>query len=504
MPVDLLDPISPLWPFAPTTYQAAVALVGHYTTASGPGDSAAQSVPSQSLGGFASTTAWAGGVLHDLFNRAAAADVRDGRADVRCVYFANPDPDVTHKDARAYLVANTPGAAGLSVGVDPRPVTDLDSLAPQAVEVDTAYGSPAGVAFAQPADYDSGVQLGDLPPGTGRPLWLRRLPAGAGAPYDSADLVVESKNGTTVRRIYWETEPYNDQTTVQLPPVFSATPSPFTRVAVDFLTAGGARVTWELDRTMVDPLPWYFQLQASQSGVAGASDWVDVGPPAGADALFLVDDAQRLYGASATLHYRVVLTTPVGAYVSPAANVYGLLTKEQWLRAREVMRKESLVMRRFVGVNGWLLKAKRYGALCSCVDPTTGEVNNSSDPVCFGTGYVGGYHPPVPLFFANLSNPDAYERAAYNEARGTVRPVVVTGRVVADLPVVSRDAWVQAGSDERYYVADVRELVAVGSTPVVYQVTLRLAPRSDVLYALPIARPPYPTPDWATPVVINL
>lgn len=468
-----------------------------YTTAEGPGGSAAQPVPANSLGGFASLTPWAGGVLHDLFNLAAAADVRDARADFRCVYVSNPGPDPI-ADVRVSVVARSPGAAGLMVGVDPRPVTYADSMAPQAVAVGTSYGAPAGVGFSTPPDYVNGLPIGDLPAGAGRALWFRRTPMGtAGAAYDAADVTAAGANGdgTVVRRLYWETAPYAQQTNPARPSPNVPTPSPFVRTAVDFLTEEGARTTWDVDPTLVDPGPYTYQLQASQSGIAEETDWVDVGPPV-LDAVYLLDNEKRLWGMTPTLHYRVLLTTSKAVYTSPPANVYGKFNREEWLRVREVFRKEQLMLRRFDGVNGFYLKAKRYGQRCSCADEFTGEINNSSCALCYGQGIVGGYHTPVWARYADVGNESTRERVAYNENIGTVRDTRIAARMLALLPVVQRDAWIAVGSDRRYYVHHVREIAQWQGVPVVYSAELRLAPRNDAIYRVPITRPDVPLPSW--------
>lgn len=475
----------------------------YYTEPAGPGAAAEQPNPGASLGGYASTTEYGGGVLHDLFNRASSADAADARVDHRCLYVHNPDPGTTLADVRVYLTPRTAGATGFAVGADSRPPTYLDSLAVQAVTTATGYAAPTGVTFATPTDYAGGVALGDLPPLAGRAVWLRRTPAGeAGAPADAADVTVAAADGTAVvRRVYWETEPYAARTEPTYVPPAAPVPSPFRRVAVDFLTAGGTRVTWDLDRTMTDPGPYVFQLQGAHSGVAAAADWVDVGPPA-RDAPYLLDPAQRLWGMSETWHYRVVLTTPVGTYVSPPAPVFGRLDRRAWLVVTEVQRKEALALRALAGSEGYLLKAKRYGTRCSCVDPTTGEVNNSQHPACYGTGIDGGYHPALPLWFVAQPNQMNRERVAYNEGTGTVNPTTVFGRAPAVTPVVSRDVWVARDSDERYLVHEVRELAACQGTPVVYGLELRLLPRSHVLYALALDPPPPALPPWQEPEVI--
>ncbi len=56
-------------------------LVWKYSINTGAGNSTAQASPIDSIGGFMSSTAWAGGVLHDMFDQIsgdenAASEVR--------------------------------------------------------------------------------------------------------------------------------------------------------------------------------------------------------------------------------------------------------------------------------------------------------------------------------------------------------------------------------------------------------------------------------------------
>lgn len=469
------------------------------TTPLGPGYTSPQTVAGSSIGGFAATTAWAGGVLGDLFGMASSADIDSARPDYRCVYVFNPSYTDTISDVRAFVDAVTAGGGGLSIGLDPRPVTYVDSTAAQAVEPGSAFTAPSGVTFSSPANFATGLAVGNLPPRAGRPIWFRRVPAStADAAAESVDVTVtDGALNSAVRRVTWTTEPASTPTNAFRFPQYTPTPSPFRRLTVDFLTEGGARTTWELDQTMTDAEPHDFQLQGSQVGSADADDWTDVGPPS-RNATYLIDPSKRLWGASATTHYRVVLTTPTASYTSDPVNVYGSLRKEQWLAAREVFRKERLLLRRLTGWNGFLLKARRYGPTClTCTDPTTFEVGNSSCPVCFGTGITSGYHPPVAYSVCDVGNESYKERVAYNEGLGVIADsIIVKARALAVVPIFSRDAWVAVGSDRRYYVHKVVTLAARHGVPIVYDLELRLAMRSDVLYSFPVVRPPDDPPAW--------
>lgn len=478
----------------------------YYTIAGGPGYTAEQPLPSKSLGGYASTTLWGGGVQGDLFGIATAENVADGRPDFRAIYVYNDDEAATLTAVKVYATPGTAGAEGTYLGADPLPTSYLDSTSLQGVDVSTVYSPPSGVVFASPRNYATGAELGDLLPQSGHVLWIRRVPLGVdGAPHDYVDLTIEDADGySIVRRIYWETSPYAYTSRPDQPPNAIPTPIPFRRVQVDYLTAGGSRITWELDSSIIDDGPYVFQLQFSRSGIADEADWIDVGP-AVEDARYLLDPDQRLWGASlSAANYRVILTTADNHYTSDPAPALGTLDVRGWAEVREILRKEQLMLRQFVGEAGFLLKARRYGTRCSCVDPDTGEINNSSCPICFGNKFVGGFYAPIPFTFANTTNASIYERVQYNEGVGTVRPRRIFGRVTGDVPVTSRDVWISEGEDRRFYIHEVTSLAQLRGIDIVLRIELRGAPRGDVIHALKIVRPEVPVPDWKQGEVLDV
>jgi hypothetical protein len=267
----------------------------------------------------------------------------------------------------------------------------------------------------------------------------------------------------------------------------------FDRVEVDFLAKGGTRVTWSLFYQFAEPGPHSFRLQAGSTGAAGADDWADVGAPV-VDGFQAVDPSPRSSGRDATTHYRVRLTTPAGAHTSRPAHVFGVLSRGDWLLAREVVRLERLRLREYAGASGWLYKRRRAGSippqsdqLAAVTDPLTGEVTNSRRPQTVGTEFLGGFFAPVPVEL-DLERSGLYAARA-DDLRGTVDDdgLVVKARAVAIPALAHNDVFVAAGSDRRYYVHRVRTAAELRSTPLVLDVELRVAPFSDVIYAL--ARP---------------
>lgn len=268
-------------------------------------------------------------------------------------------------------------------------------------------------------------------------------------------------------------------------PVIPGTSAIFRRVTVDYLQQGGARVSFELDRHFIDPQPHAVRLLGSHSGVDTADDWQYLGA-AQQNVFFLVDPARRMYGKTATWHFRVELTSSEGTYYSPVASVLGKLDEHGFQLVREITRKEVLRHRIFGSVPALLLKAKRYGTICPvCVDPLTGEISDADCPTCLGTGYENGFYDPVECQFADVTNEST--RESRNIATvGTDKPVVVKGRFIGFPPLIQGDVVLVKASDERYFVHSTTELATWRSVPIVVEAELRLIPFSSPIYNHPV------------------
>jgi hypothetical protein len=267
----------------------------------------------------------------------------------------------------------------------------------------------------------------------------------------------------------------------------------FKRLWVDYIFKRGVSyVFWELERGFQDPGPYEFQLQGSHSGTPRGDDWFDIGDPT--ISFFAADDSgylqQRMFGKSTTLYYRIVLTTILGKYLSPIISTAELFNKHDWLIVREILRQEQLAHRIFSSEKGYLLKARRYGPVCTtCKDRSVTNlfpdtIANTNCGECYGTGFVSGYYPPTEYY--GLLQPKTTRERRELETTGTTKEDVSQARFLASLPMIQGDTWVSQGSDRRYYVHSIREAALWKSVPIVYSVELRLAPFTDAVYDVSI------------------
>jgi hypothetical protein len=264
---------------------------------------------------------------------------------------------------------------------------------------------------------------------------------------------------------------------------------PFRRVSVDHMVRGTTRVWWQLERTFNEPGPYVFQLQLGKTGLRDAVDWVNIGPPV-VNGYTASDPEWREAGYDLLDHYRVVLTTPTSVYVSQAANCYGDIPEKDWLIAREIIRKEQLRFK-YVAVPGYLLKPFRFGKMCRrCRDQLTQEVLDSDCPVCNGTGFEVGYHPPLSLQCWDLSTQTIQEDVDAQFKGMTRNNPYITARLVGFPAINKSDIWVNGSSDERWLVETIQIAAAIRNVPIVYQVKMGLLPFSNTAYAIEVGGEP--------------
>lgn len=266
----------------------------------------------------------------------------------------------------------------------------------------------------------------------------------------------------------------------------------FDRLQVDHLIQGVTRISWELYRHFLDPGPHSFQLQFGETGNPEADDWEDVGGPF-EDVSVLQDETRRTYGGKLFMpHYRVLLDTPQGSYASRPVNVFGRLDFQNWLIAREIVRREELRHSKQVSPRGFLLKRKRRGEVPDPEDVSAattywlgGDIINASNPDNLGTKFEGGYYLPVP-FWVDFTVAQNNERVDDATTRGSTDDKFRMGRCLA-FPYPARDdVWVSADSDERYYFQNTTHAASQRNVPIVLQCEMKIAPASDPIYSVPV------------------
>lgn len=148
---------------------------------------AANASAAASLGGAKSSTT----VPAKLFDDVSSAEAAAGTVEYRCVYVHNGHASLTLTGAKAWLPSNTPSPNTIvEIGVGSAAINGAE---PTVANERTA---PAGVTFGAALTLAAGVDLGDIPPGQHRAVWLRRT-VSAGAAALASDPITLRATGDT-------------------------------------------------------------------------------------------------------------------------------------------------------------------------------------------------------------------------------------------------------------------------------------------------------------------
>jgi hypothetical protein len=131
-----------------------------------------QADPTQSLGGFISTTEWAGGVKNDVFPDVTPEQNSSGLTDYRCVFIRNLSESDPWMSVEIWLEQIADGST-IEIGLDPGGIVSDTLGSEQGAIIASSTTPPAGVVFGTPG---SGTELnvGNLTSRTCQAIWIKR------------------------------------------------------------------------------------------------------------------------------------------------------------------------------------------------------------------------------------------------------------------------------------------------------------------------------------------
>lgn len=131
----------------------------------------------------------------NLFDDVTSGELSSGDTEYRCYYSRNSDDTDNLTGPRVYFFMNTPSPdTTFGMGLDPAGVGNGITTG-VAVTIVNESTAPIGVVFSNPIDFASGLVIGDLTPGNGQAIWLRRVVTGGGTalPWDAVRIRLEGE-----------------------------------------------------------------------------------------------------------------------------------------------------------------------------------------------------------------------------------------------------------------------------------------------------------------------
>lgn len=174
----------------------AADIVFRYTTTAGAAGDSTAGTAGGSLGKYASTTAWAGGSLNDLFDDISGAENAASTVDYRGLAVLNNNGANPLENAVVYISAETAGGASTALATDNIAASAKGSAGAQLAQIANETTAPASVsAFSSPTTAGTGLSLGTIPVANVKGFWVRRTAANTAAL--SADGVTIAITGDT-------------------------------------------------------------------------------------------------------------------------------------------------------------------------------------------------------------------------------------------------------------------------------------------------------------------
>lgn len=161
----------------------AAEIIPRYTVTTGSaGDTVANSTVSTFLGKYASTTAWAGGSLNDLFADITGAQNAASQIDYAGLALLNNNAANALQNAVVYISAETAGGASIAVAADSTAASAKGGASAQLLTIASNTTAPAGpLTFSSPTTLGTGVALGNIPVANVKGVWVRRTAANTAA-----------------------------------------------------------------------------------------------------------------------------------------------------------------------------------------------------------------------------------------------------------------------------------------------------------------------------------
>lgn len=149
----------------------------------------------------------------------------------------------------------------------------------------------------------------------------------------------------------------------------------------------------------------------------------------------------------------VYKTLPLTWYNQQATPVY--------LMAKEINRREWLLLNIRTGIETYVFRRKNFGKRCPlCWDDITQGVDRDDCPNCFGTGWDGGYWGPA----QTLVQYDATSDHLLKTYFGNYQPDEIAGWTIAIPNITPRDLIVRWPERRLYSVKDVTNTELQGTT----------------------------------------
>jgi hypothetical protein len=146
-------------------------IVFRFTTKSGSAGDTTAGTPAGSLGKYAANNALTNATLANLFDNVSDTESAAGDTSYRSFWVLNNHATLTLTNARVVINTDAAGGAAVDIATDNIGITAKGSASAQGAQIANELTAPTGIS----AWGDGPLTIGDIPPGSGAMVWVRRI-----------------------------------------------------------------------------------------------------------------------------------------------------------------------------------------------------------------------------------------------------------------------------------------------------------------------------------------
>jgi hypothetical protein len=160
-------------------------IVTLYSTVAGAAGDSTAGTAAGSLGKYASSTAWAGGALNDLFDNITGPENAANTLDYRGIAILNNNAANVFENPAIFISAETAGGASIALGIDTTAASAKGSASAQMLQIANETTAPAGVTWFTFTTYAAALAGGLATTNIGiaqvKGIWFKRTAANTAA-----------------------------------------------------------------------------------------------------------------------------------------------------------------------------------------------------------------------------------------------------------------------------------------------------------------------------------
>lgn len=154
------------------------------------GNVTANAGPGTNLGDFATSGVLTSGAVNNVFPNVTGDENAASQVDYQLIFVHNAHATLTLQGAKAWIAASVAGGTEVAIGLDTTAPSPVGATVAQALTIANRTTAPTGVAFSAPGTKATALNIGDIPAGSVKGIWIRRT---------AANTAPVSNDGATIR-----------------------------------------------------------------------------------------------------------------------------------------------------------------------------------------------------------------------------------------------------------------------------------------------------------------